>query len=122
MTDHGHYTRAKANTTTIAYRIGQIHEHLRKHQLCMCMVSPKLDARCSLYMQHSGSKEGGGTEIDDLVARMLTCIIVVYLLHQHELSIKMLTNDMLANCLFVGKKIHNFFHQMKYFLVQKYHL
>ena len=73
MTYHGHYTRAKANTAAIAYSIGQIHEHLRKHQLCMCMVSP-----CSLYMQHSGSKEGGGTEIDDLVARVLTCIIVVY--------------------------------------------
>lgn len=127
MTYHGHYTRAKANTTTIAYRIGQIHEHLRKHQLCMCMVSPKLDARCSLYMQHSGSKEGGGTEIDDLVARMLTCIIVVYLLHQHELSIKMLTNDMHATVCFVAKKstkargtprFHIFFTNEAHFLVQ----
>ena len=71
-------------------------------------------------MQHSGSKEGGGTEIDDLVARMLTCIIVVYLLHQHELSIKMLTNDILANCLFWGKKKHNFFQKKEYFVKKNF--
>ena len=52
---------------------------------------------------------------------------VVYLLHQHELSIKMLTNDMHATVCFVAKKstkargtprFHIFFTNEAHFLVQ----